>query len=73
MEAVRMRLQRDRRALGLLFHTLIGSTRKRRERTPAKYRNPDNPRQTWTGKGRQPVWLKEVLDGGGSLAELEIQ
>ena len=26
-----------------------------------KYRNPDNPEQTWTGRGRQPTWVKEAL------------
>ena len=33
----------------------------RRSRAPgvAKYRNPANPDQTWTGRGKKPGWLTE--------------
>lgn len=31
---------------------------------PPKYRNPDNPKQTWTGRGRKPDWLKAELKKG---------
>lgn len=37
-----------------------------------KYRNPENPSQTWTGKGRQPQWFKEALANGTDPATLEI-
>lgn len=33
---------------------------------PAKYRNPDNPSETWTGRGRQPDWLKVFIENGGT-------
>lgn len=39
----------------------------------AKYRNPNNPVQTWTGKGRKPTWIRELLDQGRQLEELEIE
>lgn len=26
-----------------------------------KFRNPDNPAETWTGRGRQPKWLVAKL------------
>ncbi|WP_281984574.1 H-NS histone family protein [Thalassorhabdomicrobium marinisediminis] len=29
-----------------------------------KYANPDDPTQTWTGKGRQPDWYKAALSAG---------
>lgn len=38
----------------------------------AKYRNPSNPSQTWTGKGRQPNWFKAAVDAGTDPAKLEI-
>jgi DNA-binding protein H-NS len=38
----------------------------------AKYRNPSNPLQTWTGKGRKPTWIRELLGQGKDLGELEI-
>ena len=32
-----------------------------------KYRNPKNPDETWTGRGRQPKWLAAELARGRSL------
>lgn len=32
------------------------NARSRRKKAPAKYRNPDNPRQTWSGQGNPPDW-----------------
>jgi DNA-binding protein H-NS len=37
-----------------------------------KYANPENPDQTWTGRGRQPGWVKEALGKGKSLDDLAI-
>ncbi len=36
----------------------------RRKRAPGKpkYRNPHNPEQTWTGRGKRPGWLKQADD-----------
>lgn len=38
----------------------------------ARYRHPDEPSLTWTGRGRKPVWVAEWLAGGGTLEDLEI-
>ena len=38
----------------------------------AKYCNPDNPAQTWTGKGRQPNWFKAAMEKGIDPGNLEI-
>lgn len=37
-----------------------------------KYRNPDDPQQTWSGIGPKPKWLKDSLAQGRTLEELEI-
>ncbi|MBM9594529.1 H-NS histone family protein [Roseitranquillus sediminis] len=37
-----------------------------------KYRHPENPDLTWAGRGRQPRWVKEMLEDGKSLEELRI-
>lgn len=36
----------------------------RRTRNPgvAKYRNPADPTQTWTGRGKKPAWMAEAED-----------
>ncbi|MGO4474838.1 H-NS family nucleoid-associated regulatory protein [Massilia sp. 2TAF26] len=33
----------------------------------ARFRNPADKSQTWTGRGRQPKWIAEALAGGKSL------
>ncbi len=37
-----------------------------------KYRDPDNPRHQWTGRGMQPTWLRELLGQGRSLDEFSV-
>jgi DNA-binding protein H-NS len=37
-----------------------------------RYRHPDNAAQQWTGRGRQPKWVKEWVDGGKSLDQLRV-
>jgi DNA-binding protein H-NS len=38
----------------------------------AKYRNPDNGAETWTGRGRKPNWLVAKLGKGAKMADFEI-
>ncbi|HGW5540821.1 TPA: H-NS family nucleoid-associated regulatory protein [Pseudomonas aeruginosa] len=45
------------------------------ERPPrgkARYRDPENPFHTWSGRGKRPDWLREYLNAGRQLAEFEI-
>src|SRR5512133_1254646 len=37
-----------------------------------KYRNPDNPDETWSGRGRQPKWVQAALAEGQTLEDLTI-
>jgi len=41
-------------------------------KNPPKYRNPDNPSQTWSGLGRRPQWVKDAEAGGTPLEKLAI-
>jgi DNA-binding protein H-NS len=34
---------------------------------PVKYRDPDNPENTWSGVGKPKKWLQERLDQGHTL------
>jgi DNA-binding protein H-NS len=47
---------------------------KRRTRKPAKpkYANPENPDQTWTGRGRRPRWIEDALAGGKTLDQMSV-
>jgi DNA-binding protein H-NS len=38
-----------------------------------KYRNTDNPAETWMGRGKRPNWLKAQLSAGRRLEEFRIQ
>jgi DNA-binding protein H-NS len=45
-----------------------GKARGRRPmRVPPKYRNPDDPSETWAGRGLQPLWLRDALKSGKKL------
>ena len=37
-----------------------------------KYRNPADASQTWNGRGKQPIWVREAIAGGKSLESLAI-
>ena len=37
-----------------------------------KYQNPKNPSETWSGRGKQPRWLKAQLRAGKKLNDLLI-
>jgi len=37
-----------------------------------KYQNPENPSETWTGRGHKPKWMKALLENGKSLEEMLI-
>ncbi|WNL48538.1 H-NS histone family protein (plasmid) [Dyella sp. BiH032] len=38
-----------------------------------KYRNPANPKETWTGRGKQPAWYRDALDRGVTEDDMLIQ
>ncbi len=47
-------------------------TVKPRRKVAPKYQNPLDPQQKWTGRGRQPNWVKEQLKIGHELEDLLI-
>jgi len=51
-----------------------GGRRKSAPKSPGvpKYANPDDPAETWTGKGRQPQWYKDAVAAGKDPKDLEI-
>ena len=38
-----------------------------------KFRNPDDPSETWAGRGKQPRWLAEQLRSGKKLDDFRIE
>lgn len=51
------------------LHTSKG----RAPKAPAKYRNPENSAETWSGRGRKPTWVHDALNAGKSLEDFEIK
>ncbi|MDG4560698.1 MAG: H-NS histone family protein [Candidatus Competibacter sp.] len=59
---------------GLSLDDILGTGRRGRggaAKAPvaAKYRNPENPEETWSGRGRKPNWLVEKLQKRGVTIE----
>lgn len=60
-------------AAGLSLTEIFGGTRAGKGRpVAAKFANPANPQETWSGRGRQPNWLVAKLKSGASLDEFRL-
>ena len=74
MNELKERLEAEAAKYGLTLADImkLGSTSSKPEKKTGtvapKYRNPNNPNETWTGRGRAPRWLVE-LEGDGSQRE----
>ena len=40
-------------------------TGRQRQKRPAKYRNPQNPDESWSGIGRTPRWVAAIVEERG--------
>ncbi len=50
---------------GISLDELFGKGRKAGKGSVAiKFRDPKNPENTWTGRGRMPRWLQAAVDAG---------
>jgi DNA-binding protein H-NS len=51
-----------------------GVSRERRKypRVHPKFRNPNDPSETWSGRGKQPLWLVAALKAGRRIEEFMI-
>ncbi len=50
----------------------VGRGRGRGGKSAAKYANPDDRSQTWTGRGRKPNWLNARLRKGANVEDFAI-
>ena len=60
---MRAKMEDMARASGFSVAELFGG-RKKGGKGVAKYRNPKDPSQTWTGRGRRPTW---IIEAGGNI------
>lgn len=48
------------------------SDKKQGSKVDPKYRNPDNPDETWTGRGLMPKWMRALIESGRDKSEFLI-
>jgi DNA-binding protein H-NS len=44
----------------------------KRFKPPVRYRNPANPTEQWSGRGKMPRWLKAKLEAGAALVDFKL-
>jgi DNA-binding protein H-NS len=71
-EATLLQQRLDEIRRRVLVQTARG-TGKRKHAGVAKFRNPRAPFQTWSGRGAQPIWVRDVVKHGGTLDSLRIE
>jgi|LNFM01.2.fsa_nt_gb DNA-binding protein H-NS len=58
---------------GLSISDVFGTVRAAKGgKVAVKYRNPDSPDDTWTGRGRQPKWLVAAMKKGAKLDDFAV-
>ena len=64
------------KAEGYVFEDIFGLGRVKTRRSTGtvapKYRNPANPEQTWSGRGKRPHWFNDALKAGKKEKDLAI-
>jgi DNA-binding protein H-NS len=74
-DAIKEKLASLAEASGFSVGELFGTGRKgalKGSKVAPKYRNPANPTETWSGRGRQPLWLAAALKKGLKLEKFLI-
>jgi DNA-binding protein H-NS len=65
-------LEEKAREYGFSLSELADVKTTKRAAVAPKYRNPGNPEQTWSGRGRQPTWFREAIVAGMEPDDLKI-
>lgn len=61
--ALRQKMADMAKEAGLSLDELLGKGRKGKGTVAVKYRDPKNPENTWTGRGRMPLWMVAATKG----------
>jgi DNA-binding protein H-NS len=64
----RQELEAKAKELGVSLAEILGSkpAKGAKAAVSAKYRNPKNPEETWSGRGRKPRWLVVAMTSVGA-------
>jgi DNA-binding protein H-NS len=70
MKAEKLKLEQQLHELGKASNE--AAQRRPYPKVYPKFRNPDPPHQTWSGRGHQPRWVRELLAAGKTIDDLRI-
>ncbi|MBN8968278.1 MAG: H-NS histone family protein [Rhizobiales bacterium] len=65
----RMEIERE---AGLATRSAENKQRRKYPRVLPKYRNPSEPSETWSGRGKQPRWLVAAIKSGRKMDDFKI-
>jgi DNA-binding protein H-NS len=54
-------------------YNVDGRARRKYPRVFPKYRNPQTPSETWSGRGKQPRWLVAAIESGRKIDDFKIR
>jgi DNA-binding protein H-NS len=72
LKAEKLKLEKRLDVLGNKFEETSARQRRPYPDVHPKFRNPQPPHETWSGRGMQPRWVTEMIDAGKSLDDLRI-
>lgn len=72
LKDARAKLEAYAREIGVELNEVMDLKSGTKSVNPPKYRHPEDPNMTWTGRGRKPKWIVEALEKGKSLDAFEI-
>ena len=80
LKKVRLEMEKLAAAHGVRVEDVLGgtkaaprkSTKATKAKSPPKYANPSDASQTWTGRGRQPVWYKTEIEAGATPESMAV-
>jgi len=70
---LRQKLESMAAQAGFKLGELFGGRGGKGRKVAAKYANPDDPSQTWSGRGRKPRWLTAKLRAGDRIEKFLIK
>src|SRR5215510_10478746 len=62
--ALREKIAKMAKDAGFDINELFDGRRGKRSKVAVKYRDPNKPENTWTGRGRMPRWLAAATKSG---------
>ena len=74
-QAIRAEMEALAAKAGLSISDIFGGGRGSKmkgSKVAVKYRNPKNASQTWTGRGRKPLWLVDLLKKGQKIENFAV-